>query len=189
MSMGQYFQEFLQVEADKHNLSKAEREVLVLALEGNDIAGIAEQLQVKDSAIRQRLSAVYQKFQIDGKGPVKFAKLRQFLLSQYQKHQAQNTASMSSPSVNFGEDHIYARQDWDEAPDVTIFYGRDRDEEGVDFKVAHTFAAFLDQVESCGAEYYYIMRDGVWYCGSPDKGSQLVPLTEALVAIQETEHA
>ncbi|WP_290599006.1 NB-ARC domain-containing protein [Anabaena sp. AL93] len=124
MSMDQYFQEFLQVEADKHNLSKAEREVLVLALEGNDIAGIAAQLQVKDSAIRQRLSAVYQKFQINGKGPVKFAKLRQFLLSQYQKHQAQNTASMSSPSVNFGEDHIYARQDWDEAPDVTIFYGR-----------------------------------------------------------------
>jgi DNA-binding NarL/FixJ family response regulator len=78
--MDQYFQEFLQVEADKHNLSKAEREVLVLALEGNDIAGIAAQLQVKDSAIRQRLSAVYQKFQIDGKGPVKFAKLRQFLI-------------------------------------------------------------------------------------------------------------
>ena len=72
---------------------------------------------------------------------------------------------------------------------VCVFYGRDRDEEGVDFKVAHTFAAFLDQVEACGAEYYYIMRDGVWYCGSPDKGSRLVVLTEALTAIQETEHA
>ena len=74
-------------------------------------------------------------------------------------------------------------------PGVCVFYGRDRDEEGVDFKVAHTFAAFLDQVEACGAEYYYIMRDGVWYCGSPDKGSRLVVLTEALTAIQETEHA
>jgi hypothetical protein len=72
---------------------------------------------------------------------------------------------------------------------MTTFYGRDRDEQGVDFKVAHTFAAFLDQVEACGAEYYYIMRDGVWYCGSPDKGSKLVALSEALAAIQETEHA
>jgi hypothetical protein len=69
---------------------------------------------------------------------------------------------------------------------MTTFYGRDRDEQGVDFKVAHTFASFLDQVEACGAEYYYIMRDGVWYCGSPYKGSKLVPLAEALAAI-ETE--
>ena len=67
---------------------------------------------------------------------------------------------------------------------VCVFYRRDRDEEGVDFQVAHTFAAFLDQVEACGAEYYYIMRDGVWYCGSPDKGSKLVALTEALAAIE-----
>ena len=72
---------------------------------------------------------------------------------------------------------------------VCVFYGRDRDEDGVDFKVAHTFADFLDQVEACGAEYYYIMRDGVWYCGSPDKGSKLVTLSEALAAIQEPEHA
>ena len=72
---------------------------------------------------------------------------------------------------------------------VCVFYGRDRDEEGVDFKVAQPLAAFLDQVEACGAEYYYIMRDGVWYCGSPYKGSKLVALTEALAEIQETEHA
>ena len=72
---------------------------------------------------------------------------------------------------------------------VCVFYNRDRNEEGVDFKVAHTFADFLDQVEGCGAEYYYIMRDGVWYCGSPDKGSRLVALSEALAAIRETVNA
>ena len=68
----------------------------------------------------------------------------------------------------------------------TTFYGRDRGEEGVEFATDHTFAAFLDRVEGCGAEYYYILKDGVWYCGSPDKGSKLVPLSEALAAIQET---
>jgi hypothetical protein len=90
------------------------------------------------------------------------------------------------PEIEPGNDHHsfdYPKQG------VCVFYRRDRDEEGVDFAVAHTFAAFLDQVEACGAEYYYIMRDSVWYCGSPDKGSRLVALAEALEAIQETEHA
>ena len=44
------------------------------------------------------------------------------------------------------------------------FY-KDRGETDVDFQVAHTFAEFLEQVENCGAEYYYVMRDGVWYAG------------------------
>ena len=66
------------------------------------------------------------------------------------------------------------------------FYGRDRGEKNVDFKVSQTFDEFLAQVHNCGAEYYYIMRDGVWYCGCPDKGSQLVELSEALAAQKET---
>lgn len=69
--------------------------------------------------------------------------------------------------------------------DITIFYGRDRGEKNTSWKVAHTFAQFLDQVDGCGAEYYYIMRDGVWYCGNPYKGSKLVPLAEALEAVAE----
>ena len=44
------------------------------------------------------------------------------------------------------------------------FY-KDRGEEDVSWQVAHTFEEFLEQVEGCGAEYYYVMRDGVWYAG------------------------
>ena len=44
------------------------------------------------------------------------------------------------------------------------FY-KDRGEEDVSWQVAHSFGEFLEQVEGCGAEYYYIMRDGVWYAG------------------------
>ena len=67
---------------------------------------------------------------------------------------------------------------------ITIFYGRDRSETGTEWKVAHTFEEFFDQCEGCGAEFYYIMRDGVWYCGdtyssSPMSG-KLVLLVEAL---------
>jgi hypothetical protein len=73
------------------------------------------------------------------------------------------------------------------AEDITIFYGRDRGETGVDFAVDLTFDSFLERVNNCGAEYYYIMRDGVWYAGSiyEVKGlvkNGLVPLDEAMAA-------
>lgn len=64
------------------------------------------------------------------------------------------------------------------------FYS-DRGEEGVEYLVAHTFEEFLEQVESCFAEYYYVMKDGVWYAGAVYDvpaliKNGLVPLSEAL---------
>ena len=44
------------------------------------------------------------------------------------------------------------------------FY-KDRGEEDVSWQVAHTFEEFLEQVDGCCGEYYYVMRDGVWYAG------------------------
>ena len=64
------------------------------------------------------------------------------------------------------------------------FYA-DRGEDNVGWQVAHTFEEFLEQVEGCGAEYYYLMQDGLWYVGAvyavPGliKGG-LVPLADAL---------
>ena len=67
------------------------------------------------------------------------------------------------------------------------FYS-DRGEEDVSWRVAHSFEEFLDQVESCFGEYYYVMRDGVWYAGCvyETQGlikNGLVPLEEALTAL------
>ena len=67
------------------------------------------------------------------------------------------------------------------------FYS-DRGEEDVSWRVAHSFEEFLEQVESCFAEYYYVMRDGVWYAGCvyETQGlikNGLVPLEEALTAL------
>lgn len=74
---------------------------------------------------------------------------------------------------------------------VTTFYGRDRGETGTEWKVAHTFEEFLEQADNCGAEYYYIMRDGEWYVGttysSGSLAKRLVRLTEALAAETETQ--
>jgi hypothetical protein len=66
------------------------------------------------------------------------------------------------------------------------FYS-DRGEDNVSWQVAHTFEEFLEQVDNCGGEYYYIMRDGEWYAGSvyDTKGlvmNGLTPLAEAVAA-------
>lgn len=44
-------------------------------------------------------------------------------------------------------------------------YYKDRGESGVDPTDYATFEEFLDAASGCGAEYYYVFRDGVWYCG------------------------
>jgi hypothetical protein len=67
-----------------------------------------------------------------------------------------------------------------------LFYGRDRGETGTEWQVAHTFEQFYDQCDGCGAEFYYIMKDGVWYVGttysSGALAGKLVPLAQALAA-------
>lgn len=70
------------------------------------------------------------------------------------------------------------------------FYGRDRGETGTEWQVATTFEAFLKQCDDCDAEYYYIMRDGEWYVGTTyendvNMGHKLVPLAEAMTAVEE----
>ena len=59
----------------------------------------------------------------------------------------------------------------------TTFYARDREEKDVDFKVSQSFDEFLELVEGTGAEYFYIMRDGVWYCGSRYAVEGMIPDT------------
>jgi hypothetical protein len=64
------------------------------------------------------------------------------------------------------------------------FY-KDRGEDNVSYQVAHTFEQFLAQVGRCGGEYYYVMRDGVWYVGAVYDvpgliKDGLVPLEDAL---------
>ncbi|MGB3238454.1 MAG: NB-ARC domain-containing protein [Geitlerinemataceae cyanobacterium] len=118
------FQVFLRAQADLHNLSRAEREAFLRALSGDDITTIAEKLQVRPEAIRQRLSQVYQKFEIGGKGPVKLAKLQQRLQIRYQEQLA---GGETLPMVAKRQKRDRPRWDWGEAPDVPTFYGRQKE--------------------------------------------------------------
>ena len=70
----------------------------------------------------------------------------------------------------------------------------DRGEEDVGYQVAHSFEEFLEQVKNCWGEYYYVMKDGVWYAGAvyPVDGlvkNGLVALKEAIgeTVAEETE--
>ena len=55
------------------------------------------------------------------------------------------------------------------------------------WSVAHSFEEFLEQVEGCGGEYYYVMRDGVWYAGCVYETQGLVK--NGLVALKDALEA
>ena len=76
------------------------------------------------------------------------------------------------------------------------FY-KDREAQGEDvneflkstpWEVAHTFEEFLEQADGCGAEFYYVMKDGVWYVGnfysSTALYKTLTPLAQALETLE-----
>lgn len=103
---------------------------------------------------------------------------------------------ISSLGAELGEKHDFnARYDnTDPRSNWTVAYGRDRGEEGCGWNVAHSFDEFLEQVDNCCAEYYYIMKDGVWYAGCvyDTDGLErrgLVRLDEAMAVILEEEAA
>ena len=73
---------------------------------------------------------------------------------------------------------------------MCTFYGRDRGEKGTEWKTHTNFVDFFAEVEGSWGEWYYIMRDGVWYVGNCHKTDEqfyqkLVPLTEALATVKE----
>ena len=76
--------------------------------------------------------------------------------------------------------------------EMNFYADRDEEEENVSWQVAHSFEEFLEQVDRCCGEYYYVMRDGVWYAGcvydtAGLMKNGLVPLAQALEALKVAE--
>lgn len=74
---------------------------------------------------------------------------------------------------------------------LTEGFYKDRGETDVHPRVFDTFNEFLNTCENSWGEYYYIWKDGVWYCGdtydrTPISG-KLVPYAEALELTQVLE--
>ena len=94
----------------------------------------------------------------------------QLLQNHYDSAKANHLVSLgniSSLKAEIGEKH-----DFDERSDCCTFYGRDRGEP-VTFSVDQSYNDFLSRNYDC--EYYYIMRDGVWYVGVDYDVDGMVP--------------
>ena len=122
------------------------------------------------------------------------------LQEHYDSAKANNLVALgdlSSLGAGLGEKHVFDIKanygtpeyvaEMEAREKICTFYGRDRGETGTEFKVAQTFEEFLEQCDNCGAEYYYIMQDEVWYCGdtysSTGISKKLVPLADALTEV------
>jgi DNA-binding CsgD family transcriptional regulator len=117
-------QDFLKAVATERGVSDAELEVLSLAMQGQATNAIANKLGISGDAVRKRLSEVYQKFQLSGRGPVKLTKLQQVLMSRYQEHQTQTRSRVAADQNGQKQEKPNPRQVWGQAPDVSVFYGR-----------------------------------------------------------------
>lgn len=112
------------------------------------------------------------------------------LQEHYDSSKANNLVALGdisslAPSIDKPEGHCFDTA----VKGYTVFYGRDRNEEGVNFKVDSTFEEFFNRVDrSCG-EWYYVMKDGVWYCGNTYEHSVLYKrLTPLAVVLEESNN-
>jgi DNA-binding CsgD family transcriptional regulator len=136
-------QNFVQTIAKQRGVTDAELETLFMALDGQSTASIATKLGISDIAVRKRLGEVYKKFQIGGNGPGKLSELRHQLFFSY--HSEQETSDFSPqgkgslfkmpllsegfpfdrfPFDRFANANGRRHEDWGQAPDVSVFYGR-----------------------------------------------------------------
>lgn len=111
----------------KRGVSDAEIVALSLALSDRSAVEIANQLDKSEVAIRKRLGEVYRKFEIKGRGPGKLGELKRQLESEYEQL-LQTTNTTRHDIVLYKESSEIAttrpHYDFDEAVDVTVFYGR-----------------------------------------------------------------
>jgi DNA-binding CsgD family transcriptional regulator len=120
-------QNFVQTTAKERAVTDAELETVFMALDGQSTATIATKLDISDIAVRKRLGEVYKKFQIGGNGPGKLSELRHQLLYLYQTEPGARDFSPRGRVVLSKITIGHKPADWSEAPEVSVFYGRNQE--------------------------------------------------------------
>lgn len=101
------------------------------------------------------------------------------LLAHYDSAKANHLVAMGDMSMlgkEIGEKIDFNSRmeyDTDNVAKQCRFYGRDRGETGIEFTTVHSFTELCNHFNS---EYYYIMKDGVWYVSIG--GAKLMVLSE-----------
>jgi hypothetical protein len=80
---------------------------------------------------------------------------------------------ISSLNEEIGEKHEFdgynrTKEEKERVENMTTFYGRDRGEKGCEFKSFMDFESLVEYFNSCGGEFCYIMKDGVWFMFDSD---------------------
>ncbi len=85
--MQSFSEDFLKKLAQEYDLSPDQGEALVKRFSNvnKNEQEVAEKLNISPNALRTRMTEVYRKFSIKGKGPGKFRRLHDFLLNNSQK--------------------------------------------------------------------------------------------------------
>src|SRR4028119_2224823 len=94
--------DFLIEMARKYALSPEQEDAFVIWFSSNKTGlEIATELHISNSALTTRMSHVYKKFSINGKGPGKYGRLLNFLTAEYRKCKASD-----SPTSNLSGDEL-----------------------------------------------------------------------------------
>ncbi|MCC3434400.1 MAG: NACHT domain-containing protein [Oscillatoriales cyanobacterium] len=94
--------DFLIEMARKYALSPEQEDAFVIWFSSNKTElEIATELQITNSALTTRMSHVYKKFSINGKGPGKYGRLLNFTTTEYRKFKASD-----SPTANLSDDEL-----------------------------------------------------------------------------------
>ncbi|MBD1885016.1 NACHT domain-containing protein [Microcoleus vaginatus] len=94
--------DFLMEIGGNYDLSPEQKDAFVIWFSSNKTElEIATELHISNSALTTRMSHVYKKFSINGKGPGKYGRLLNFLTAEYRKCQASD-----SPTSNLSEDEL-----------------------------------------------------------------------------------
>lgn len=93
--------EFLIELACKYELSPEQQEAFIGRFTSNKSElSVAEALHISENAFRTRMTGVYSKFSIGGKGPGKFHKLHNFLAKEYQKSNSSSIPDVLKVDLN-----------------------------------------------------------------------------------------
>lgn len=93
--------DFLIQLAHRYELSPEQKTAFVelFSCNDNNVLKAAAALSISHNAFRTRMSGVYSKFSISGKGPGKYSRLLIFLTDEYQKYQKSHTSTSPTPGI------------------------------------------------------------------------------------------
>lgn len=93
--------------------------------------------------------------------------------------------NISSLRESIGEQHSFDLRavEGSEESTWTTFYSRDRGEQDQEFKSFGSEKEWMNYYDGSGAEYYYVMDNGVWYVSA--YGEEFKPLHEEIAKLEK----